>query len=1246
MVALVRTDIVDSTGFMATRGVQAAIEARTRSQHLIERACTAGEILDTRGDGLLIGFDSAAAALLAAFAVQQAAGHESDFELRVAVTIGQTAIDGTVGGSLEERSRAIEVVCPPGQVLIDSLVRRCVQGFDGFNLESFPTPAPGQHFRRLTAVPDLSADFLSQVSLCAVLFSDLAPIEQSTGSENTSRLQTISQDSITRHGGALLDTNGAGNVAAFRSCSLALNAAETMHAQATSAAMRASTTGSFEFKVGIAVGEIVTSEAGGFGLALTEAARLLAIAQNRSTCISRSVLTVAEADTTQWVDVGEQTLAGLPETVSALSVQAPVAPPALLELPMTFRHDPTFSLVGRTQSLAQLSNIWQSAASGVTQAVVVSGEEGIGKTRLVRELACRAHLDGALVLHGACDEDLRVAYAPVADAIRRAASLDGDLLAAINDGTGGLGPLMSPATTQQHGAQSLTASEGPDQFELFDQVGQVLDRLAEQRPVLLIIDDIQWGLTDTLRLIEHVYSRPETARVAIVATCRAEHLDDSPSVQLLLNAAREGHRVSHLRLDRLDEASVTAILETRTQRPLNGDEASVASEVTRITGGSPLYIEELIAHLAATGVFEQDAEQRWSLGSAPDEVPIPDSVINLMAHRAGRLGPDALKLLSTAAIIGSTFELDLLSKVLEQPIDQVIKVIDAATTARLIRQADAIDSYEFSDEIARSAVLRDVSGASQSVIHGLVAEQLEQLQPHAIDRLAAHWSAALGADARTGAMRYLRLTAERDMAAAAWESASERYRQVITLADIAGGVDEVILGDVHYGLGLSLRKLGDDGYRPALLHAATIARCASNADLLARCAMAMMRPGAWYSEADVVDHEIVAMCEDSLLFLDAADPMRPRVLAALAVNLTYAGDPDRRMELVTEAQRLANDIGDLRLIGTTLSAELIAFHEPDRFERRRELADQVRRIGRATSDRELLFAGSWFVVLDLMATGDIKAAQRLVTELAPVVEAAREFWPSFVMSHFETALSIARCEDGAPQLIEQERQAFEQHPVDSFGVFVIQTAAVAVGHGTLSDMLLSLVEAADEHGSDDWAKKWNYALSRAYLDAGDHDAALAAIAMNPELDLDYYWLSSTYHLGMLGLRVQRPDLCHQVLDKLSAYRGRIGLIGLGACFAGQISTALGQAHLGLGQFAEAQELFRESVVQADQCGFTYFATNARRFLAEALLRADPASAEARVLIDTVLEVAERKNFALEIKGANKLAAALTSTAPN
>jgi len=1220
--AVLRCDMVDSTGLMATNGVFAAIDARRSSTEIIAKSCHSGRLVETRGDGSLVWFDSLSAAIASGMSLQQRVAASADFAVRVAISLHEDTFP-QVHGVSAEHSQRLESACPPGAVVVDAQARRLVDDVVGaafqaidpdiYRVRDFPLPvAPDPHTR---------------VELRAVLFSD---------SYNQAGLE-LSERCVGDHDGVVLDTNGAGHLAVFESCRQAVAAARAMHAQAESFNLRADAAEPLSFRVAISVGEVtVSAEGEGFGVAVVEAARLLDEATATDTLMSSDVTVLGGVDATLMQRRGSMALKGLVHPVDIYCLLPVASAPKLADFPSGLRSEHRFAMVGRQVETAALQRRWHEATIGTASLTLVSGEEGIGKTRLVRELAQAVYEQGAIVLYGACNEGLNAPYAAVGAALAQVVDLDTSLqLASRSEGP--LSAVLASTTSARPGGNDGAPYTSDDQTDLFEEVADLLGRIAVLRPVLMIIDDVQWAEPDTINLVRHIAQGTSDSRLALVATCRAEQLEGTRAASLL-DPLGPTRRARHVQLDRLHPAEVVALLESQTGHALQGAEIELASKVAEITGGSPLYVEELLVHLAETDVVIGSDTQGWSLAVENGSFPIPASVLDLVTRRAGRLGASAVGVLANAAMIGATFDIEVLADVAELSVDAVLDIVDAAEEAQLLRAVEAGHLYRFADELSRRAFLTYVRSSRRARTHQRIAEALERIHPNHIDQLATHWTAAAGSEARAKAVHYLRRAGERDLAAAAWESASERQRAVLDILQANDARDIETLCEVHLALGSALRLAGHDDHRHELMTAADLARQARNGHRLFQCGAAMMRPGAWYPEAGVVDADIVAICEDSLMLLADDDPLCMHVMAALATNLAYDHDHERRTALVAEAQALAQSAGDLHMIGTMYAAELTSSHEPERFERRRKIAEEVRRIGRATGDKSLLITGSIFIVLDEIGEGRIHLVEPLLDELTTLVDSAGEYFTQYLVDYLGSALAVARCDPDMEERIERVRVRFENHPLDTFGMSLLQTGWIALTRGTLSSLLLEIVRASTTW-DEGWGAKWNYALSRAHLDAGDEQAALAVVQAQPEPDRDFYWLASMCQLATLGLALSESEVCRRVVRELTPFRGRLAIIGLGIGISHQVSTALGQAHEGLGEFELAEALYRESVAQADEIGFPYLGVIARRYLAQRLIARDPNHAETAALLSQVIATSQHHGFADELRLAQELIAA-------
>ena len=304
-------------------------------------------------------------------------------------------------------------------------------------------------------------------------------------------------------------------------------------------------------------------------------------------------------------------------------------------------------VIGREAELARLHAAWARSARSGRRLTLVSGEPGIGKTRLVAEFTAQLAERDVGVLYGRAEEEALVPYQPVVESLRDP----------LRDGVelpleaGELATLL-PELALGDSRPAGTADSAPGaRLRLFEAVSALLDAVAAGRPLLLVLDDLHWAERPTIRLLRHLAARPQGAPRMIVATCR--DTEAHPLAEELANLYRE-LAVERIALSGLRREAVAALL--------GGDRTPEAVERFREqTGGNPFFIEQLLPGDAA-GVAE------------------------VVRRRVSALGAEAHAVLDTAAVSGAEFELAVIAEVIGLPVDDTLNVLDAAVHARLIAE--------------------------------------------------------------------------------------------------------------------------------------------------------------------------------------------------------------------------------------------------------------------------------------------------------------------------------------------------------------------------------------------------------------------------------------------------------------------------------------------------------------------------------------------------------------------------------
>ena len=363
-------------------------------------------------------------------------------------------------------------------------------------------------------------------------------------------------------------------------------------------------------------------------------------------------------------------------------------------------------LIGRDDELRELEQALARCSAGHGSVVLVSGEAGIGKTRLCDEIS-RAHRarGGTVSMGRAFPEDAEVAFGPLADTLRAARRAHAPLWDAAQARAGLLASILPELA-----ASPAVARESFDRPVLFEGLLDAVEEAGGDAVSLWILDDIHWADDWTWGFVKYATRRVADTRLVLVATYREEEVGPTHAWWARLAWLKRDRNVVALRLGRLDGRK-TEILVRALAPSLSND---VVADIVERSAGTPLLAEELT-----------------SLAAAPGALPlVPDIVHATVRQRAAGLGPAARDLLEVAAVAGLDVDEDLLASL--RPAGPVEELISAG----LLEQHDA--KLRFRHPLMQQAAYEDLPPARRRVLHEEVARAVENRGPHLIERVAAH----------------------------------------------------------------------------------------------------------------------------------------------------------------------------------------------------------------------------------------------------------------------------------------------------------------------------------------------------------------------------------------------------------------------------------------------------------------------------------------------------------------------------
>ena len=677
--------------------------------------------------------------------------------------------------------------------------------------------------------------------------------------------------------------------------------------------------------------------------------------------------------------------------------QAPGIAPAAAALPVMAWPAPLAAaigrhpLIGRHTELAFLERCWREAVEGQRALVLLAGDAGIGKTRTAAELARRAHDEGAVVLYGRFDEQTLAPYQPVVEMVRgwsAGASLDGlrERLGARASELGILLPEFGPPPAD-HARPQLAAIDGDAQrYRFFDAVAALISEIGAEAPVVLVFDDLHWADRPTLQLLHHLVRAPAPRRALFLGTFREPEVGVSHPLQELIGDLRREGTLRRLELAGLAESEVAELVaELAAEQASAGFVRALHGE----TEGNPFFIEEVVRHVRETA---GDLGEETAL----EQAGVPDGVREVTARRLRRLGEDAREAMIVAAVIGREFDFDVLETVSDVEGDALVAVLEQGVDARVLREAGRVGRYAFTHALVRATLYDSVSQLRRARLHGRVGEAIVHLRGGDLDEflplLAHHFAQAAPVERPERAIDFALAAARRADRLLAWEEAAHHYRAALRARDLAGVADDQVRAELLLALGASEDRAGlEVEARATFLEAIETAHGLGDPVLLGRSALGYA--GQW-SMLGRVDPDRERLLEDALAGLAAEDsPLRARLLARLALELYYAGDPERRLGLSEEAVALARRVDDPRTLAACLDARHYALWRPENVEERLEVAAELRRVAEDTGDPELELEGAGWTVVDLLELGDVAGADIQIAAASKLAEALhRPIW--------------------------------------------------------------------------------------------------------------------------------------------------------------------------------------------------------------------------------------------------------------
>ena len=1026
-----------------------------------------------------------------------------------------------------------------------------------------------------------------------VVFTDLVgstELSSRLGPEATDALRIVHfgllRSAVAGHDGREVKNLGDGLMVVFPSLGKAIDGSIAM--QQAIDRHNASGKEPLGIRVGISTGDAIEEDDDYFGEPVVESARLCAKCEPGQIIVSQLTSMLARNSGHTFASIGDLELRGIPEPVAGFTVVwAPAAVASTIDVPDRLRPDMNRPIAGRVLETESLAQAWKSASSGERRLTFVAGEPGIGKTRLSAELAIVAHRDGATVLYGRCDEELSVPYQPWIEAISHLTDdLDDATLEPIISQCGPELALLLPNMRRRFPAMAASTTTDPEteRYMLLQAVTSCLSLLAEQTPVLLVLDDLHWADKQTPTLLRHLFTNISArSSIMVVVNYRDSDLDAGHPLIDTVAALRREPGVEQLSIVGLDDIEMRQLVEISAERELDESGRRMALLLRQETGGNPFFAHEILRNLVEAGDLYLDGDT-WVVKDTFDEFALPQSIRDVVGQRIARLGTESVTALTAAAVIGREFDLALVAAATDTDEDDLLDHFDAAVSAGVLTEEPGGDErFRFVHSLARTTLVAGLSDGRARRMHRRIAEALEALigddPGDRVGELATHWMAAAAPIEQEKAIHFAQLAGRRALQALAPDEAIRWFTTAIEHLELSATTDVRLRAELLVELGTAQQHIGEPAFRATLLEAGALAGSVGDTRLMVAAALANNR--GLYSKLGETDDQRVAALRAALEAVGADDSAeRALLIATLFSELEWDSSLDERTTMITEAVRIARAVGDPWVLGAVLNRASASSLAPHNLAERRLLSAESLEIARRLADRTLEFWANVGVFFAAFNAADRAGADTALAEAMALADGIGR--PSFrwFARALRTSLLIVvahpdEAEASAHETFQIGTEAGEPDAFDYFAAALMMTRFVQGRGMEVMDLLRT---AVDDHPQ---LAAYRASLASGLAEEGYLDEARGILTEAEqdgfEIRVNTAWSVTVGPWALAAALVADPVCAAQLYEAFAPFAGQIAATRTHAhqsvdSYLGPLAMVLGNHEQADAHFSEAERV--------------------------------------------------------------------------
>lgn len=695
--------------------------------------------------------------------------------------------------------------------------------------------------------------------------------------------------------------------------------------------------------------------------------------------------------------------------------------------------------VGRQPELKLIWNQYKAAKSGRVKVVLLAGESGIGKTRLLNEIARRAAQDGAALLHGeASDSEGMPSYLPFLEALGRHIRVTPPeelrkQIAVAPQALVSILPELSAFLGEVPETYPLPLEQA--RLRLYEAIAAFLEVISMSHGLVLTMDDLHWADPASLELLSYIPRHVPGARLLILGTYREGEVYLNPTLERTLTELARQRVLTKVTIDPLSSEEIEALAISF----LGAAISPTASQLLYThSEGNPFFAEELLQDWVEKGVLVQE-DKRWATAGSLNQA-LPPGIVGVLHQRFARLRTGIIDHLRIAAIIGRTFDLSLLASLENQECEIVEEALLEAENARLVRVVQE-GLFMFSHGKIRETLYAEVPTLRRRRLHETIGRLLEarydQNKPKSTYQLAELAFHFTHSGDRVRGSAYSQLAAEQALKSLAFEEAMSHYRMALELLDS----DDKRRGDLLLGLGEAAllsdaENVAADAYEEAFTWFSQLSERETAAQAAHKLGLVQ-----WRMEALQIAQ--VAF-ERSLILLEVSSSTElVRVLVDLATLLTnWMGQQAEGAVYARRALEMARHLGIASLEAAATRAIAGTLFTPGKdISKALQVAEQALELAGDISDP--VEASGWYLYLAIAyyCTSEIRRSLQMSLRRMELIERYRD---AYHLRNTYAWLALLHASQGA--WVEAEQTIKE----------VVTTASHLPGRAPLSFLSLIL----------------------------------------------------------------------------------------------------------------------------------------------------------------------------------------------